>query len=301
MSAIPPLLFAFEQTEDLALLPLAARRALDLAGQKLSLAGWQSLLRGERMALIEAGASEQVPVVQVRAIVARANPPPTPVEACPDPPIDEVLPVLSGLLGPGRVLSLHRWASLRALDRYAFRHLAHPERQEQLQALFDECCKIPAPTHLDEKGEARMIGVASKAPTLRRAVASARVVMEPAVLSQISEQGAPKGDAFGVARIAGIQGAKRTHELIPLCHALHLTRVDVRFELSPEPGVVRIVATVEAVDRTGVEMEAMTGASVAALALYDMIKGMQRDVEIGPILLEEKEGGRTGPWRRSSL
>jgi cyclic pyranopterin phosphate synthase len=122
--------------------------------------------------------------------------------------------------------------------------------------------------------------------------------MEPAVLAQITEHGAPKGDAFGVARIAGIQGAKRTHELIPLCHGLQLTRVEIRFDLGPEPGVVQILATAEALDRTGVEMEALTGASVAALTLYDMVKGMQRDVVIGPLQLEQKEGGRSGLWRR---
>jgi cyclic pyranopterin phosphate synthase len=299
MNTTPPTLFAFEQTEDLALLPLAAQRALDLAGQKLPLLGWQSLPREDRLSLIEAGASEQVPVVQVRALVSKANPPPTAVEARTDPPVDEVLPALPGLLGPRRLLSLERWASLRSLERYVFRHLARPEWQEHLLAFFDECCGVPAPTHLDEKGEARMVSVADKPMTIRRAVASARVVLEPTVLARISERGGPKGDAFGVARIAGIQGAKRTHELIPLCHALHLTRVDVRFEFPEEPGVVRILATVEAMDRTGVEMEALTGASVAALTLYDMVKGMQRDVEIGPIVLEEKEGGRTGHWRRS--
>jgi cyclic pyranopterin phosphate synthase len=293
-----PPLFAFEQTDDLALLPLAARRALDLAGQKLSLQGWQSLPRDQRLALIEAGAQEQVPVVQVRALASNATPPPTPQEARPDPPLDSMLPSLPGLLGPDRTLPPERWASLRALERYAFRHLARPERQAQLWSFFDERCAPPRPTHLDEQGEARMVGVAAKPVTFRRAVASARVTMEPAVLAQITEHGAPKGDAFGVARIAGIQGAKRTHELIPLCHGLQLTRVEIRFDLGPEPGVVQILATAEALDRTGVEMEALTGASVAALTLYDMVKGMQRDVVIGPLQLEQKEGGRSGLWRR---
>lgn len=293
-----PDIFAFEQTEDLSLLPLSARRALDLAGQKLALEGWKSLPRGTRKALVEAGASEQVPVVRVRALVADASPPPSPIEARPDPPLDALPAQLQGLLGPDRSMSLERWTALRSLERYAFRHLARPERQAQVFALFDEIFPVLRPTHLDEKGEARMVDVANKPPTLRRALASARVQMEPTVLSKIAGEGAPKGDAFGVARIAGIQAAKRTHELIPLCHTLHLTRVDVRFELDPPSGTVLIFVTAEATDRTGVEMEALTGASVAALSLYDMVKGMQRDVVIGPVQLERKEGGRSGVWQR---
>lgn len=289
--------FDFEQTEGLALLPLAARRALDVAGQKLSLAGWQGLSLDRRRGLVEAGSLDPVPVEAVLGLVAGADPPPTPRPVRGDPPVDALPEALAGLLGPGRPLPLARWASLRALDRYAFRHLASPGREAQLWALFDEL-GAPRPTHLDERGEARMVDVGPKPATARRAVASARVTMAPATLAAITEGGAPKGDAFGVARVAGIQGAKRTHELIPLCHAVALTRVAVSFEVDAGRGEVRVVVTADAFDRTGVEMEAMTGASVAALTLYDMVKGMERGVTLGPVQLELKEGGRSGVWRR---
>jgi cyclic pyranopterin phosphate synthase len=290
--------FDFEDTEDLSLLPLAARRALDLAGLKLSLEGWQSLPRADRLFLIEAGASEQVPVVQVRALASRATPAGAPMEARPDPPLDALPPALQGVLGPQRALPLPRWQALRSLERYAFRHLARPGREQAAASLFDQVLAPPRPTHLDEHGEARMVDVAPKPITQRRAVARARVRINPSVLARITEQGAPKGDAFGAARIAGIQAAKRTHELIPLCHGLQLTRVEVRFELEATRGEVLIFVTADALDRTGVEMEALTGASVAALTLYDMVKGMQRDVVIEEIVLERKEGGRSGLWRR---
>lgn len=290
-------IYLFEQDDDLSLLPLSARRALDLAGQHLSLQGWRSLALSDRRTLSEMGAYEQVPVVAVLALVSQATPPPAPMEVAGDPPRDSLPDGLSGLLDPARSISIERWASLRSIDRYAIRHLSTPERQEKLRALLDEL-SAPRPTHLDDRGEARMVDVGAKPVTARRAVASALVAMSPATLTAITDGGAPKGDAFAAARIAGIQASKRTHELIPLCHALALSRVEVRFETRPERGEVLILVTADAIDRTGVEMEAMTAASVAALTLYDMVKGMERDVVIGPIQLERKEGGRTGVWQR---
>lgn len=291
-------IFTFEETEDLALLPLSARRALDLLGKKLTLDAWKSLPRETRKELIELGAQEQISAEKISSLLLQASPSPTSMEVRADPSHEQLPEQLSAQLGPSRPLSLERWKTLRSLERYAFRHLARPERRFQACALYDEIFAALQPTHLDEKGEARMVDVAGKSPTKRRAIASASVKMEPAILSKITKEGAPKGDALGVARIAGIQAAKRTHELIPLCHTLHLTRVDVHFDLDIPTGTVLISVTAEAMDRTGVEMEALTGASVAALTLYDMVKGMQRDVQIGPIQLERKEGGRSGVWQR---
>lgn len=156
----------------------------------------------------------------------------------------------------------------------------------------------PISSHLDSKGEARMVDVGEKDVTARAATASAFVAMSAHTVGLLREGRTPKGDVLAVARIAGIQAAKRTPELIPLCHAIALTKVTV--ECTIEDGGVRVRATAEARDRTGVEMEALTAASVASLTLYDMLKGVDRAMVIERIALDEKRGGRTGHWRRDS-
>jgi len=154
-------------------------------------------------------------------------------------------------------------------------------------------------THVDAEGTARMVDVADKPVTQRRAVAQAIVTMSPATAAAIVAGDAPKGDVLGVARIAGIQAAKRTGELIPLCHPIGLDHVDVDAIVDAAGGTVTITATASVSARTGVEMEAMTAAGVAALTVYDMVKGLQRDVEITSIVLLEKTGGRSGGYRRA--
>lgn len=156
------------------------------------------------------------------------------------------------------------------------------------------------PTHLDEQGAPRMVDVGDKALTSRRAVASAVVRMRPDVLASLLDAGGPKGDAFVTARLAGIGAAKRTAELIPLCHPLPLDRVDVELDADRESGTVSIRAEARVTARTGVEMEALTAASVAALTLYDMTKALQRDIVIERIQLVEKSGGRSGDYRRDA-
>ena len=153
-------------------------------------------------------------------------------------------------------------------------------------------------THLDAHGRARMVDVGNKPSTQREAVAEALVRMQAATLKLIQDQAAPKGDVFAVARIAGIQAAKRTHELIPLCHAVALSSAVVEFEIQ-EPQTVRILARVRCKGETGVEMEALTAASIAALTIYDMLKAADRGMEIGVVRLLEKKGGRSGHWRRT--
>ena len=155
-------------------------------------------------------------------------------------------------------------------------------------------------THLGDEGEARMVDVGGKPVTARRAVAQAVVRMRPDVLATLLDAGGPKGDAFGVARLAGIGAAKRTSELIPLCHPLPLDRVAVDLKAEREAGTVTIRTEVAATARTGVEMEALTAASVAALTLYDMAKALQRDIRIEQVELLEKEGGKSGAWTRDS-
>jgi len=154
------------------------------------------------------------------------------------------------------------------------------------------------PSHLGEQGEARMVDVGGKPITARRAVAQAVVRMEPAVLATLLGAGGPKGDAFGVARLAGIGAAKRTSDLIPLCHPLPLDRVAVELDADRDAGTVQIRAEVSATARTGVEMEALIAASVAALTLYDMAKALQRDISIERVELLEKSGGRSGSYLR---
>ena len=155
----------------------------------------------------------------------------------------------------------------------------------------------PELTHLDETGAARMVDVASKQPTLRRAVARAQLRMSPATARAVAAGDAPKGDVLGTARIAGIQAAKRTAELIPLCHTIPLSFIGVDAAVDPEAGTVTLTTEARTTAATGVEMEALTAASVAALTVYDMVKGMERGVEIAEVVLLEKTGGKED-WRR---
>jgi cyclic pyranopterin monophosphate synthase len=155
-------------------------------------------------------------------------------------------------------------------------------------------------THLDERGRARMVDVSAKAPSDRRAIARAVVRMTPATAALVAAGDAPKGDVLQVARIAGLQAAKRTGELIPLCHPLGLDHVDIEAEVDPEAGVVTLVAEARVTGRTGVEMEAMTAAAVAALTVYDMVKGLERGVRVEAVELLSKSGGRSGDWVRGA-
>jgi len=151
-------------------------------------------------------------------------------------------------------------------------------------------------SHLDEAGQARMVDVSGKDVTARTATASGRVRLSPAAVAALRDGSLPKGDALAVARIAGIQGAKRTPDLIPLCHPIGLHSVTVDLEVHDDG--VRISATARTADRTGVEMEALTAVAVAGLALIDMIKAVDPAAVIGDVQVEEKAGGKTGRWQR---
>ena len=153
-------------------------------------------------------------------------------------------------------------------------------------------------THTDEAGQARMVDVGPKDITERLAVVEADVFMEPATLELIREARIKKGDVLSVARIAGVMAGKRTSDLIPLCHPIGLTHLDVELELESDPARVHITATARCMERTGVEMEALTAASVAALTVYDMAKAVDRSMTISNVRLLEKSGGRSGHYRR---
>ena len=153
-------------------------------------------------------------------------------------------------------------------------------------------------THFDERGGSRMVDVSGKGVTLRTARASGLLRMEPATLGLIRDRRLAKGDVFEVARLAGILAAKRTGDLIPLCHPLGLSFVGVDASIDAESGSITLTAEARTTGPTGVEMEAMTAASVAALTVYDMVKGIERGAEIEQVVLLEKSGGRSGEWRR---
>jgi cyclic pyranopterin phosphate synthase len=153
-------------------------------------------------------------------------------------------------------------------------------------------------THLDEHGSARMVDVGAKDVTERRAIARATIRMSPATAAAVERGDAPKGDVLGTARIAGILAAKRTDQLIPLCHALPLSYAGIEGAIDAGAGTITLTAEARTQAQTGVEMEALTAASVAALTVYDMVKGLEKGVEIAEIVLLEKTGGRSGTWRR---
>ena len=153
-------------------------------------------------------------------------------------------------------------------------------------------------SHVDRMGRPRMVDVSAKPITARRAVAEAAVAVSPETMSLVIDGGGSKGDVLGVAELAGVMGGKRTSELIPLCHPLPLTDLQVAITPDRAAGVLRIRAEAATTGQTGVEMEAMTAASVAALTVYDMVKGVERGVEIRGVRLISKSGGKSGSWQR---
>jgi cyclic pyranopterin phosphate synthase len=159
---------------------------------------------------------------------------------------------------------------------------------------------MTAISHLDEKGKARMVDVTGKASTVRTAVARGKVLMHPETVDMIESEGIAKGNVLGVAKIAGIMAAKRTSDLIPMCHPLELTGIDMQFTINRDRGEITIEAKVSTVGRTGVEMEAMTAVSVAALTIYDMCKSADKWMILSDIKLMTKQGGKSGTLVRES-
>ncbi|MES1174704.1 MAG: cyclic pyranopterin monophosphate synthase MoaC [Myxococcales bacterium] len=291
-------LYSFDGVDAaLDLLPLAARRALDAAGLKLSLEAWRGLPLEKRRAITTAGSEPVVDVQRVAAAVPAGQTIPIAVE--PEANLATVPDSLSGSLGSSRPISPALWSALSPLDRYALLKVASRGKPERLNAAYLEIVGHSAlSTHLGPQGGARMVDVSQKPASQRSAVAETRVTMSADAFARVKSATVPKGDVLGTARLAGIMAAKRTAELIPLCHPLALTKLDVAFELDDAGSAIAVRATVEAFDRTGVEMEALTAVSVAALTVYDMLKGIDRAMEIGPTRLLKKSGGRTGDFAR---
>lgn len=301
------MMFGFEEHDPgLELIPIAARRALDAVGARLSLAAWRALDLRDREALVESGSTATVPRERVEALVRGAAP--ERVEPSGDPgaiPAD-----LAEALGDKRRLLEDRWPALGGLERYTLAKVARPghldpeARRARLLAAFAEIVEqrravsSPRLSHLTAEGEAHMVNVTAKEATSRFAVAEAFVSMLPATVELLVSGKAPKGDVLAVARIAGIQAAKRTPELIPLCHAVALTGVEVELHPSAEPPGVKVIASARAFDRTGVEMEALVAASIASLTLYDMLKAVDRGMSVNGVELVKKSGGRSGDYRK---
>lgn len=313
--------FSFEAEEigpALDLVPLAGRRALDHAGLKLSLEGWRSLSYEERKAIAEAGASARVDVPVVMTIVRRAEPAATPMTPASDPSPEHLPEGLGAASHRGRTIDAATWAALPGLYRFALVHaLRRAEKRAdpnilraaiEVLLMSDEAKKndltsndpSELSTHLGPRGDVRMVDVAEKATTRRRAVAVSRVRMKPETAARLARGDTPKGEVLATARIAGIMAAKRTPELIPMCHAIALTHVAIALDVDEQAALVSIEASAEAFDRTGVEMEAMVAASIAALTIYDMLKGIDREMVVENVALVEKSGGRSGHFRRTS-
>jgi cyclic pyranopterin phosphate synthase len=288
--------YAFEAMDEvLTYMPLAARRVLDASGRKLSLAGWQSLPIDRRWMVARAGAAADIPA-EAAQVVDDASPCPDRLEPIPEPSVASPPPELDTALGEGRVIEGATWRALRPLDRYAL--VKSTGKAEKLSRAYDEIVRGAVFSHLTARGEAHMIDVGAKPITKRRAVASARVSTTRGVIESIADGTAIKGDVLAVARVAGILASKRTAEIIPLCHPIQTTHAAIEFELQPAVGQLKVTATVEAIDRTGVEMEALVAASVAALTIYDMIKSADRWATIDAVRLDAKSGGRSGDLAR---
>jgi len=286
-----------DQTFDL--LPLSARRALDHAGCKLSLEGFRSLSAADREELAQLGSRDAVDVARVIALLLPAKPPAEVMQPVSDPsPVAPDATVVAAF-GPGRPIPAASWSALSPLDRYALAKVARGKSPERIEQAYTEIIGQSAfSSHVAPAGGVRMVGVGGKQPSLRRAEAESRVTMNAEAFERASNHSAPKGDVLGTARVAAIMAAKRTAELIPLCHPLSLTKVDVQLSLDVTERAVAVAVVVECFDRTGVEMEALTAASVAALTVYDMLKAFDRSMAIGPTRLTQKSGGRSGDFQR---
>lgn len=289
-------LFDFDEAKDLSLMPMAARRALDWAGMRLPLAGWQALAGETRHALVRLGAAAQVEVALVlqaiQPVAAIAETMPPLVDPPGNSPPAKVTEAYSNI-GP---ISEATWQALSPLARYALAKVAVKKRPERLRIVYQEIVERLSP-HLAAQGGVLMVDVASKPITHRTALAETMVTLSTETFQRLLARDVPKGDVLGIAQTAGIMAAKKTADLIPLCHPLALTRVEVTL-LPIAPDRVQITARVEAHERTGVEMEAMTAVSVAALTLYDMLKALDKGITLGPTRLLAKSGGKSGDFRR---
>jgi cyclic pyranopterin phosphate synthase len=292
-------LFSIDGDENLTLIPLCARRVLDALGLKLSLDAWQGLELEARGTLAEAGSGRVVDRSLALGVLSRLELP-TAAHAVEDEPSGTVVPeAVVAALGSERPLVSAVWAALCPLERWALVKVARRGHSERLEQVYDEIVGHSRHSvHLRPDGSVRMVDVSEKTATERNATAESRISLAPTAFELLIRGNAPKGDVLSTARLAGIMAAKRTDELIPLCHSIRLSSVAVDCNLEAASCSVSIVARAKSLDRTGVEMEALVAASVAALTIYDMMKAFDRGMTIGPTRLVAKSGGNSGDFAR---
>ena len=291
--------YRFEEGQNnLELLPMAARRALDGVGRHLSLNAWQGLNVPSRAELAELGSERLLDLPAITAWIERHALATREVESLKEDPQAEAGEELLRHYAPYGALQSNIWSALSPLDRYVLEKCTKKPRAERLQAAYEEIVGASRfSTHLAPEGGIRMVDVGGKAVTHRIATAASQVRMLPATFEMLKSEQTPKGNVLNTAQLAGIMAAKKTPDLIPLCHGIPLSKVKVGFEFIA-PDTLRIEATTETQAATGVEMEAMVAVQIAALTVYDMLKGVDRGMELGPCVLLSKSGGRSGEFRR---
>lgn len=295
---VAPRLFDFDTSDpSLHLLPLCARRALDAAGIKLSLAAYQTLSIPDRYALAQCGSEEHINLEQVRLIAGLALGEVSTLPLGLDPDSTGVPLEVSQAFGAQRPIPEKVWQNLSSLERYVLVKVTTRGKPERIQACYEEIIGArQLSSHLQPRGGVTMVSVAGKAETARSARAESFVTMSSEAYERLVRAHVPKGDVLGTARLAGIMASKKTADLIPLCHPLPLQHAEVNFQFIPPRNQVHIECKVDVFGRTGVEMEALLGASTAALTIYDMLKSIDRGLVIGPTRLVEKSGGRSGHY-----
>lgn len=283
----------------LPLLPMAARRALDQIGAKLSLEGFLSLPLEKRQKLAHAGSDVHVDETEARAAILGASPPAAPCAPVREPSQTAPSEQVQAAFGSARPIPDKVWQALSPLDRYTLTKVSVKARPDRLSGAYAEIIgRSAVSTHIRPQGGVHMVSIKEKPVTHRRALAECWVKMSAEALSRLLASDGPKGDVLSTARLAGIMATKRTSDLIPLCHPLALEHAEIDFYPDEASQRVRVTCQVTVEARTGVEMEAMVGANIAALTIYDMLKSIDRGMEIGPARLLEKSGGRSGTFKQ---
>lgn len=294
-----PQLFRFERVDErLESLPWATRRVLDRLGLRIQTDAYAALPARVRQVLALCGSSEPPDLERARTLLEGVELSISRVEQAFEPPWDQPSDVVAQALTQARPLSAKLWQSLSGLERYVLHRICAQGHQTLLEEAYAEIVGLRrASTHLSPRGGVVMVSVADKTETQRHALAECWLRMNEDAFAQLQADAGPKKDILATARLAGILGTKKTADLIPLCHPLPLLHAEVDFELEETELRVRVTCSVIVVARTGVEMEALCGAQLAALTVYDMLKSVDRAMVIGPCRLLFKSGGQSGNFQ----
>ncbi len=281
-----PIYEAEGEKRDLSVMPIAARRALMIAGEILTAEGWKSLTLGDRRTVVMEGAKTSIDRAKIQDITHKANPPSDWGDAITDPSAEEVPAELTEKLGADRPIETTRWAALRSLDRFAFMLVASEGPDDRLARFYDGLFRrqeSARPAGQTGSGHFRMVST-------HRALASARVQMRVESLALFLGGETTPDQMFAMARIAGIQAGKHASQFLPLCYPSPITKVEVICQADYASGSILIKATVDAVEKSGVDTEALVAATVAALTILDFAKHIDRGVAVTDVqLVEEKD------------